>query len=1037
MKDVYSAVVVGSGFGGAVAACRLAQAGIDVAILERGKRYPKGSFPRDYENLSAGWMWELGQGLFDVKPLHEMQVVQAAGWGGGSLIYANVHLRPVADVFAQGWPAGYDRATLDPYYDLVGYMLSIKPITALKTELPPKTRLMLQVAEKLGRGAQFCYPNIAVELDDPGQERLNKFAVPQSGCTQCGECDVGCNIHAKNTLDLNYLALAERAGADVATLAEVTRIEPAGKPGDPAYRVTFRDHGAAGVERSVVGKRVFVCAGAVNSTELLLRCRDEHHTLPAISDALGRRYSGNGDFLAATYETSSAFEPWTGPTITTGIVYDRGEGDERVWFILQDGGFPKAVAAMTELLKPCGAGGGVSWAREADGLLRDDLTVAFAQAVKQIVGEASDDARRTALFLAMGRDRADGRISLVPITNTLRIEWDLPRNLPLYEAEAGLVADLSTALGGAVELNPFWKRLHVPVSVHNLGGCVMADSPANGVTSASGEVHGYPGLYVMDGAILPAATGVNPSSTIAAVAERNIERVIREIRGDATWRAPDWPQVTPIHDPVSALAIPPGGVSPPVTPTVSLAFTEVMKGFVAKGFTPADDYAGATKAALRAGAVAEFELTIRALDLDAFLAEKAHAGTASGKIRGNATGFHVTRRRARDGGGLQSLRRHRFVLRTEDALPAPVHRDRREALPARRVQGGQRPRPLRRLGSDEHALQRHPGGAHQGRSRRRDRHPHYSHSRLREAAHYVQDRRGAERGRARRGARAIREVLHGDALGRLRAGEVRAMTSGREREYDAVIIGSGFGGSISALRLAQAGKRVAVLERGRRWEAGEFPRDTTQVNNVFWRWPKKPESRGLYELRFFSGVSAVVASGVGGGSLVYANIHIRPDAAVFEDERWPQAITRASLDPYYDRVATALGISPVPTGRAYPKRDALHDVALKLGRPAFDPDQAVSWDKCKRCSQCEFGCQYGAKNTTNLTYLAEAERLGAEVWPGLVRDDDRARAGAIPFQRIPRALPRRRDRDGGERRREAGRRCGRHDRDERAPPPLS
>ena len=113
MKDVYSAVVIGSGFGGAATACRLAQAGFDVAILERGKRYPKHSFPRNYKSLSGGWVWSQGQGLFDVKPLHEMQVVQAAGWGGGSLIYANVHLRPVPDVFAQGWPAGYDRASLD------------------------------------------------------------------------------------------------------------------------------------------------------------------------------------------------------------------------------------------------------------------------------------------------------------------------------------------------------------------------------------------------------------------------------------------------------------------------------------------------------------------------------------------------------------------------------------------------------------------------------------------------------------------------------------------------------------------------------------------------------------------------------------------------------------------------------------------------------------------------------------------------------------------------------------------------------------
>jgi cholesterol oxidase len=630
VKEVYSAVVIGSGFGGAVATCRLAQAGIDVAVLERGKRYPKQSFPRDYKNASAGWTWCDGQGLFDVKPLHEMQVVQAAGWGGGSLIYANVHLRPPPDVFARGWPAGYGRESLDPYYDLVAYMLDVKPITALAGELPPKTRLMKQVAEKLGRADQLCYPNIAVELGHPGVEAPNKFGVPQGGCIQCGECDVGCNVHAKNTLDLNYLALAERAGAKVATLAEVRRIEPVGAGNGGGYKVSFVDHAAGGAERFVVGKRVFVCAGAVNTTELLLRCRDQHRTLPAMSAKLGHGYSGNGDFLAASYEIEAPFDPSSGPTITTGIVYDRGEGDDRVWLILQDGGFPAGVAAMTELLAPNRA----RWAGvEAEGLLRADLAAALGEAAKRVPDNAPNDAKRTAVFLVMGRDRANGRIELVPITSTLRIRWDVPTNLPLYDSATRLVADVTRALGGKLALNPFWKRLHVPVSVHNLGGCVMADRPEDGVTSPIGEVHGYPGLYVLDGSILPSATGVNPSSTIAAVAERNVEAVLRQMLGNDGWRAPEWPNVTSVPDPLARVVIPAGGVAPLITRALGLAFTEVMKGFVTRDFSPLDDYVAAAKAGSRKGTIAEFELTISAPDLDAFLVDRTHAGIASGTLR--------------------------------------------------------------------------------------------------------------------------------------------------------------------------------------------------------------------------------------------------------------------------------------------------------------------------------------------------------------------------------------------------------------------
>ena len=124
MAPTYDALVIGTGFGGAVAACRLAQAGLSVRVLERGLRYPKGGFPRDWDNPLNGWLWKHGQGLFDVKLMQGMSIVQAAGYGGGSLIYANVHLRPPAETFATDWPEGYSREALDPYFDLVAHMLA-------------------------------------------------------------------------------------------------------------------------------------------------------------------------------------------------------------------------------------------------------------------------------------------------------------------------------------------------------------------------------------------------------------------------------------------------------------------------------------------------------------------------------------------------------------------------------------------------------------------------------------------------------------------------------------------------------------------------------------------------------------------------------------------------------------------------------------------------------------------------------------------------------------------------------------------------
>lgn len=212
------------------------------------------------------------------------------------------------------------------------------------------------------------------------------------------------------------------------------------------------------------------------------------------------------------------------------------------------------------------------------------------------------------------------------------------------------------------------------------------------------------------------------------------------------------------------------------------------------------------------------------------------------------------------------------------------------------------------------------------------------------------------------------------------------------RTYDAVIIGSGFGGSINALRLAQAGRSVLVLERGRRWK--QFPRDVENVDELLWRYHERPSAQGLYDLRFMSGIASVTASGVGGGSLIYASIHYRPQARIFEDPRWPDPFNLQSLDSYYAKVGDELGVQVVPDRLKLSKRDVFHKAATALGRQSFDTPQAVSWDAvhgagegrrtCQLCAECEFGCNYGSKNTLDFTYLAKAEAAGAAIETGRV-----------------------------------------------------
>ncbi|APR86677.1 Cholesterol oxidase [Minicystis rosea] len=609
------AVVIGTGFGGAVASCRLAQAGFAVTVLERGRRYD-GEAPGFPRGKPTEWLWSASRGLFDVRPVSEVQVVQSAGYGGGSLIYANVHLRAPAAVFEASWPDGYSREALDPYYDLVAYMLDIQPIDRSPRGVPPRTGRMTDAAAALDRGSELIRPPLAVNFaSEPGP---NRFGVHQRGCTHCGECIIGCPERAKNTLDLNYLALAERAGANMLTEHEALWIEP--RRGVPGYHVIYRDHGQD-QERALSADWVFVCAGALGSTELLLRSR-ARGALRRVSERLGERYSGNGDLLAFAFDTDPPVVPDAGPTITTALLYDRcGDGDG-AWFLIEDGGFPRILWPLVAHIKPLPVGlqkcNGTSTPTVRSEVARE--LRAAAEAARPSAALFSDGFMDgAAVFLAMGRDLANGRMTLLA-DGSLDLKWDVPENLGIYSLEERLMRDLAAHLGGTFRANPFWRLLRQPVTVHSLGGCVMGDSAADGVTDAHGEVFGHPGLYVLDGAILPRATGVNPAHTIAAVAERNIESIIRRALGEPAWAPPERSRIVPFIDPLTAVSVPSPGTRPPDTPAIGLTFRERMNGSWERAESTAP--AAPARCALR--------ITID--DVDRFIADPAHVAILTGTI---------------------------------------------------------------------------------------------------------------------------------------------------------------------------------------------------------------------------------------------------------------------------------------------------------------------------------------------------------------------------------------------------------------------
>lgn len=620
----HRAVVIGTGFGGAVASCRLAQAGFEVITLERGRRYD-GSPPGFPRGQPPEWLWEPGGGLFDVRALSEIQIVQSAGYGGGSLIYANVHLRAPRGVFDGSWPEGYSREALDPYYDLVAYMLDIQPIDR-SGKIPPRAERMGRAAAALDRAGQFIHPPLAVNFAPEGQGlRPNKFGVLQGPCTQCGECVIGCEKRAKNTLDFNYLALAVERGAEMRTECEALRIEPRGG-GERGYRVIYLDH-QAGAERAIEAEMVFVCAGAINSTELLLRSRAAGGGLTRLSRRLGERYSGNGDLLAFAFDTAPPVGASEGPTINTALLYARESAVDGGFFIVEDGGFPRILWPLVQPIKPLPVGFGPLGG--APPAVRSEVAAALRRAADAGMPPPPEgflDERAmaaTSVFLAMGRDRANGRIELLA-NGELGLTWDVPSNLPLYSVEERLIRDIARALGGTYRENPFWRLLRQPVSVHNLGGCPMGRSEEDGVTDGLGEVFNYPGLFVLDGAILPRAVGVNPAHTIAAVAERNIEQIVRRTLGEPAWTAPERAAAPRYSDPLTPVIAASTPTRPPDTPAVGVTFTE--------GFSGWWEREGGPRAAVRCA------LRVTVDDVNRFIADPAHVGIITGKI----TAFGLT-----------------------------------------------------------------------------------------------------------------------------------------------------------------------------------------------------------------------------------------------------------------------------------------------------------------------------------------------------------------------------------------------------------
>ena len=520
----FDVIVIGSGFGGAVSACRLAEAGMKVLVLERGRRWSPADYPRD---LDDAWIWDQDEpekqnGWIDLRIMDDMWVVQGAAVGGGSLIYANVSIEAKPEAFKAGWPNEINYAELKPWYDKVAGMLNVQ--TLPDNQLTERFKLMREGAQKIGHGDRFRAVPLAVSFNPDWNYDLpdchnDKHSIPwvnaqgqqQGTCVHCGNCDIGCQVQAKNTLDLNYLPLAEKHGAEIRPLHLVYNIsQESGR-----YLVHFnrieKGQLIPGYESAA---RVIVAAGSLGSTELLLRAKEQYRSLPGISPFLGRNWSSNGDFLTpATYKNRKV-SPTRGPTISSAIDFlDGSQGGKQ--FFIEDGGFPNVLRNFVQ--------------SAASSTQRKYQII--ARFLQEIV--PADPFAEVMPWFGQAIDATDGKLYLgrpwyAPWRRKLKLDWDVTGSEGAINAMINMHKKLSAATGGEASVPLTWSVLKNLVTPHALGGCNMGTTRQDGVVDHKGEVFGYPGLYVADGAIVPRAVGLNPSRTIAALAERNAALMLQE-----------------------------------------------------------------------------------------------------------------------------------------------------------------------------------------------------------------------------------------------------------------------------------------------------------------------------------------------------------------------------------------------------------------------------------------------------------------------------------------------------------------------------
>ncbi len=653
IESRYDVVVIGSGYGGAIAASRFARAGKRVCVLERGAERWPGDYPenlwsaaRDTQIHARGRRYGSPLSLYDMRFDDEVNVLVGCGLGGTSLINANVALRPLGAVFAdRRWPSAIRELGGDglvPYFERAERWLGSNPYPTDGPSLP-KLEALGVIAEALGVPMERAPVNVTFD------EATNAAGVTQPACNNCGNCISGCNVGSKNTVLMNYLPDAVHHGAQIFTERSVDWIEEGpGRRSDSSalWRVVFHQVGSGrrrfhAPRQFVHADLVVVAAGTMGSTEIMLRSRERGLNL---SDRLGDRFNGNGDVLGFGYDSDRDLRAvgWAGrrkdqpvgPTISGVVpVLDRSASpvdriaelseSERLAddaLVIEEGAIPGVLRSILPLT-----------------LLYTAISASDASPLRKfrmLFGSWVKAARNTLTYLVMSNDDDGGRLSLTD--DRLGVDWPTGPTGVHVRRNNDLLANVSAAIGADYAPEMLYTKAmgHQLVTVHPLGGCVMADDASVGVVDDTGAAfvgssgnRTHRGLHVLDGSIIARPLDTNPSLTISALTERAVE-LIADRRGWDT-------DLTPTTTDLPTSLVGRFGNDGPAAPSTSrgdgnaVFFTERMAGWFGLG---AEDHEAGRSAGKADASPLSFVVTIAVDDLDGLESDPAAAVRFGGTV---------------------------------------------------------------------------------------------------------------------------------------------------------------------------------------------------------------------------------------------------------------------------------------------------------------------------------------------------------------------------------------------------------------------